>query len=276
MTICIAALADDGKSIVLASDREVTYGFPINTELDSGVRKIQKVTEKIFVLIAGNSLIGAELAEEIKLEKSGATSIREVAEALRAKYIKSRLQVMERLYIEPRGLTYEKYLEKQKDMNQQVVSLIDNGLSQDTQSFQLSFIVAGIDESGGHIYGIFHPGIMSLMDVSGFCAIGIGDVHAVNSLIGNKYTKESSLRESLFYIYDAKKRSEVAPGVGIMTDMLTITEQGPHELTETEIKELDEIRKRIKDSFEKQIQKELISYKLAGKKVVEKDEKINK
>jgi len=264
MTVCIAAIADDGKSLILASDREVTYGFPINTEVESDNKKIQKITDKIFILFSGDSFVGSQLIEEIKNEKQGATSVKEVAEAARLKYVALRTKRMEQLYLEPRGLKLKDYMQNQKDLEQQIVLMIDNGMSKDNQSFVLALIVAGIDESGAHVYGIFHPGIMNLMDVSGFCAIGIGDVHATNSLIGNTYTSKMSLREVLYLVYEAKKRSEVAPGVGKYTDMITVSND-VHDLTDNEIGELDKIRESLSNKFEKDLKEALEKYKLAGK-----------
>jgi len=271
MTICIAALADDGKSLILASDRKITYGFPINTEIESDNKKIEKITDKIFILSAGDSFVGSQLVEEIKGEQQGATSVKNVAEAARKRYIELRTKRMVQIYLEPRGMSLDYYLQKQKDLNEQISIQIDSGMSRDQQSFILSLIVGGIDDSGGHIYGIFHPGIMNVMDFSGFCAIGIGDVHAINSLIGNKYTSKSSLREVLYLVYDAKKRSEVAPGVGKYTDIYTIKTDGVHELTNTEIDELDKIKQELNTKLESDLKKALEDYKLAGKVVKEEN-----
>ncbi len=267
MTVCIAALADDNKSLVLASDKEVTFGPPINTEVENDTQKIQKITDKIYVLLAGNSLIAMQLIEDLRRNKQGATTVKEVAEALRDAYVIARQNTMEEVYLKPRGLTLERFIKEQKDLNQQLVLALDNSVATDNQSFGVAFIVAGIDNADGnaYIYGIFHPGTMSLMNVTGFCTIGIGDVHAMNSFIGNRYSTKFSLREALYYVYEAKKKSEVAPGVGQMTDIITLTSEEMHELTDTEIKELDKIRNSITENLTKELEKELNSYKLAGK-----------
>jgi hypothetical protein len=60
----------------------------------------------------------------------------------------------------------------------------------------------------------------------GFAAIGIGDIHAIQSLIGFKQTRTRSLRETLFNVYASKRRAEAAPGVGEETDLWIVRPTG--------------------------------------------------
>ncbi|MBX9777079.1 MAG: hypothetical protein K2Y71_22090 [Xanthobacteraceae bacterium] len=87
----------------------------------------------------------------------------------------------------------------------------------------LSVIIVGIDPNGPHInvvetseYGQIDTGCY---DSIGFAAIGAGGRHARAEFLAAGHTYRTPLPEALWNVYLAKKRSEVAPGVGSATDM---------------------------------------------------------
>ena len=82
-------------------------------------------------------------------------------------------------------------------------------------------IVMGVDTSGGHIYVCDNGGV-TCQDSVGFASIGIGHWHANSQFMFSGHTKGRPMQESLLITYFAKKRAEVAPGVGMHTDMLMI------------------------------------------------------
>jgi hypothetical protein len=65
-------------------------------------------------------------------------------------------------------------------------------------------------------------GRVSCNDGIGFAAIGIGARHAESQIMLNKHSWNSPSVDSALLGYIAKKRSEVAPGVGEGTDVFTI------------------------------------------------------
>jgi hypothetical protein len=100
----------------------------------------------------------------------------------------------------------------------------------------------GLDPTGAHIYGSYNGRVVS-HDVSGFAAIGGGDWHAQSRFMFARHTRAAGLPETLLLTYFAKKRAEVAPGVGTGTDMIWF---GPslgtyNEPDEAEIAGLDRI-----------------------------------
>ena len=48
-------------------------------------------------------------------------------------------------------------------------------------------------------------------------------MHAAQSLIGARYQKEKELEVVTYLVYEAKRRAEVAPGVGSLTEMIVLS-----------------------------------------------------
>lgn len=106
-----------------------------------------------------------------------------------------------------------------------------------TYPYGLTILLSGADESGAHIYRIEDPGTSECFDSSiGFNAIGIGQDHAVLSLIGNKYTIKMDLNEATYLAYEAKRKAEIAPGVGKETDISIIKNENIEQVSKEKIK----------------------------------------
>ena len=215
MTICIAALCDDEKGCVLTSDQMVTAHFPIGYEFENEeVEKIAKISDSSYVLIAGDIVFANRIVEDTKtqIKSQNIISIHRIAEQLRVSYQNIRKMHIIQTEIEPRGIDINYYYANQQRLLPHLVQVIDNQL----RNFPLTvdFIIVGQEESSCHIYTVGNPGLLLSHDCIGFAAIGSGAPHAIYSLIESKY-KKSLNKESVKEIVDkAKKRSEVAPGVG--------------------------------------------------------------
>jgi len=225
MTICIAALYENGKGCVLASDQMTTAHFPIGYEFENEeVKKIIKVrdTAVAHILTAGDVLFANEVLEVVRknIDEKGITSTPIIAELFRVHYQNIRKQHIVRNELEPRGLSIDTYYKNQQGFVPTLVQLIDNSFKNWNPRTEL--IVAGLCESSCSIFSIVNPGDLFCHDAIGFMAIGSGSPHAVYSLIESGYKKsmdESTVRE---LVEKAKHRSEVAPGVGHGTEILAI------------------------------------------------------
>ena len=89
-------------------------------------------------------------------------------------------------------------------------------------NLELDLLVAGLDAEGAHLYGVTHPGILNPLETMGFAAVGSGATHAIIRLCLQRQTRGNSLAESVYNVYAAKRSSEIAPGVGRVTDMAVI------------------------------------------------------
>jgi len=118
-------------------------------------------------------------------------------------------------------------------------------------------IVAAADDLNAHLY------LVDSDDV-GFVAIEIGAWHAKSLLMQARYYSGNSFATALSLAYWAKKRAEVAPGVGKSTDMFFVNkigwsllapdlqsaiERSHEEYDKRHIELLDEQQKRLAEAF---------------------------
>ena len=226
MTVCIAALYGDGAGVVLASDRMVTAHIPIGYEFENKENtKIVELDEaaSVFALIAGDVLRGNEIFDLAKTEltpKDGGCPASEVAEIVRSSYQKVRLRNIIHRELEPRGLDLNNYYGRHQTLSPQVVQMIDQALS--SFDFRVEILVAGSNSRAHTIYTILNPGTIHNNSSIGHGAIGSGAPHALYSLIEASYTPSLDKDAVVDLVKRAKRRSEVAPGVGKETTMVVI------------------------------------------------------
>lgn len=221
MTVCIAALCEDGKEVVLASDQMTTAHFPIGYEFENDeVEKIVSIRDGIFVLVAGDVLFAHEVIEKAKfqLEDAKQVKVSKATEEIRKAYQDVRLTQVIQAQIESRGMDLTTYYASQQSLNPGLVQMIDQALVSHDPT--VVFLIAGKEKSGSHIYSVHNPGVAFCHDPIGFAAVGSGGPHATYSMIENDYKKSKSLEEVKVIVEKAKQRSEVAPGVGEATTMV--------------------------------------------------------
>ena len=218
MTVCIAALYDNCRGVVLVSDQMVTASIPIGYEFEhQEIPKIVSLTDSvpIYALAAGDVLLGTEILNivraQIKQHQNVATAGQAV-ELVRAVYQHVRLVKIVQRELEPRGLTIENYYAQHLSLAPQVLQIVDQALSQTDTNVE--FIVAGPGEDGYTIHTVTNPGLTNDHTIIGYCAIGSGSPHAMYSLIEAPYKHSLSREEVRKLVQNAKIRSEVAPGVG--------------------------------------------------------------
>src|SRR5262249_5824155 len=106
---------------------------------------------------------------------------------------------------------------------------------------EVSIILAGVDQSGAHIYSIEDPGTSVRWDRLGYNAIGSGQHHAMMMLLKKGQDRDVGINECVFKVYCAKRTSEVAAGVGTATEMRVITRKGVQALDKTQLGTLEKI-----------------------------------
>jgi hypothetical protein len=122
----------------------------------------------------------------------------------------------------------------------------------------------GVDTTGGHIY-VCDNGTITCQDAVGFASIGIGYWHANSQFMFGGHTKYKAMPETLLMTYFAKKRAEVAPGVGAQTDMLMIGPELGSYITigEEPLQTLEQIWQKAqtkRKELEKEAQEEINKY----------------
>ncbi len=232
MTICVAAICkgvppnDTIPMVVGAADRMLTAG---DIEFEPEQPKIVPLTTSIFALLAGDSALQTEIMQNVYGVVNGRATaqpanwwkVSEVADLYSSFYDKARSKRAEKAILTPLRLTHETFLEKQRMLSPESA----HELTAQLQNFELQASVAaifcGVDSSGAHIY-VVRDSHVECRDVVGFAAIGAGDWHSNSQFMFANHTRGRSFAETLVLIYSAKKRAEVAPGVGEATDMFTV------------------------------------------------------
>jgi hypothetical protein len=273
LTVGLAARGNDG-SIFCAADRMMTVG---DIEMESPTSKIAVITSSIVILPSDDD---AAFHTEIILDVYSTATARITSEPTRwwrvqeivDLYIQHRedhkSRRSERDILKPLGLDRLSFLAHQHTMDAKLVRQITVDLI-NYRIPALSVIIAGNDPSGSHIYVVdtnennnVETGCYTSI---GYAAIGAGGRHARAHFLTAGQSWLSPMAETLWNTYLAKKRSEVAPGVGEETDVYMI---GPQlgttvVLNKTVSDKLEEVYKRTKEQEEKARQdasKEMTKY----------------
>src|SRR3972149_168422 len=217
MTICIAALFNNGAGCVLVSDQMITAHIPMGYEFENDeVEKIVKIQGSglIHALISGNVLFANEVIDKAKeqIAAKGVNVVDVATDMLRDSYREVRLMHVSRDELESRGLTLQTYYQRQQSLFQPLVQILDNALRK--YDLGVQFLVAGKSGASCHVYSVTNPGDSVCHDSLGYAVIGSGAPHAMYHLIESGYKKSMSKDDVVKVIKAAKKRSEVAPGVG--------------------------------------------------------------
>jgi 20S proteasome alpha/beta subunit len=206
----------------------LTAQYPLNLEVEHEERKIVEVAPNCLLLAAGNALVGTEILRRFSTRRPAEASIPALASALLRSFQEVRLQKAEELYLRPRNLTFSLFTEKGSQMIPvQLYAQLDQQLA--TFDIGAEYIICGVDSEGGHIVRLRNPGTLDWLDVIGFDATGTGGIHASLMLLSETlgpHSRNKGLIETLYAVYAAKRRAEVAPGVGRdYTDLAVVTEK---------------------------------------------------
>lgn len=260
MTVCIAAKADNGKALILAADQLAT-NLVLGRKIE-GNNKILSLTGSAYLLISGDDLACREIYKRA-IERIGADSslsTLKCAEIVRECFSQFRFDLVEGLYLKSRGYDRVTYQIAQQAFNKDIAKAIDDSIQ--NHAIDPVLIVAGIDpDETTHIHLVSNPGIF-VGEFQDFSTCGSGYSHAYNSLHARGYKIEMPIDESAYYVYEAKKNSEEAQGVGEETTLLVITKGGSKTVTKTNLSKFDDIFKKVNAENKKTIEDAVKSIKL--------------
>ena len=262
MTVCIAAICNDNM-VLGASDRMITTGVAGSIGFEPNLPKVWTLTNSIAVMVADDILLHTEVFDKVKRpvleriikEPDNWWKVEDVADLYSRFYVQVKSMRAEREVLLPFHLSLEEFINRQKEMSPDFVMNIKEKLDKFKTS-NISSIVTGVDADGPHIFEVNNEKV-SCCDQIGFAVIGIGYLHAAPHLMFSGHVRKSPITRTLIVTHQAKKKSEVAPGVGRGTDMFMI---GPKlgsftPVSEAIVKQLDEIydttAKRAEDVYKK-------------------------
>jgi hypothetical protein len=220
VTVCIAAIANwNGPLVIGATDSMLTAG---DIEFEPPKSKMYLFNESgICALIAGESTAQIAICDKVRDEIAACPSAFTTCESVAHEYGKQltsyRLKEMESQILRPAGLDFATFASQQHDLVHEFVLR----KWREIESFQLdcSTLIIGCDQRGPHIFMVDENGSVRCFDAVGFVATGSGGRHAESEFMFSGYVPGLPLGKALLVTYSAKKRAEVAPGVGLTTFM---------------------------------------------------------
>lgn len=227
MTICIAALADDGKKAVLVTDKMLTLsGLSYQIEKTCYVKNYK--VGNCHILAAGDSVAAYEVVriaqENLKKTIETLPAGTPVASSLEKEIIRKAYQMYRRQsviqkFLEPRGITLETYYSGRLSIAPQVVMEIENQLQNFNINLEMIVVCKG-DDLKYSINYLIHPGELKCFDPVGYVCIGSGTIHSLYHLTGSNYSPACSIKEVKEILSKAKELAEKSPGVGKETTII--------------------------------------------------------
>ena len=249
MTVCIAAVCNIGPDqvpiVICASDRMITIN---DLEYEPDQSKVVYMASQTVGLFAGDMQLHAAVVPRVMarikttVAEKNNILVEEIAEMYAEEFDIYRRHRAEKQFLVPLNLNVDNFLTKRNDMLQDLAfdltnKMLNAGIGSDA-------IIAGIDQTGGHIFRIHDPGIATCLDTAFFGAIRIGEPHASSQFMLAKFEKRWPVEKTLFLTYSAKTLAEAAAGVGKQTDMVVIRPGSPiYALTAEDLATLDKLIK---------------------------------
>lgn len=228
MTVCIGAICDGGKSVVVCADRMLSYGPPMNLQAESAVRKIFQLTDSCVLLFSGSVPDGEEICTQTRsaVQAQAHPDIKSIAATAGTVYQRHKMKRAEDTVLRPHlGIDFASFQQLvAQSATSQVLSQMLGMLSQ--HNLGLDVMIAGTDADGAHLFLVSHPGNVMPMDTVGSASIGSGGMHGAIKMSLAKHTKDNKLAQTIYDVHEAKVASEIAPGVGKATDIAVLNGNG--------------------------------------------------
>lgn len=272
LTCCIAAIANGGH-VFGAADRMLTSGDiefePKGFESNDYNQKIVPVTSSIVIMAAGDMGLQSEIIhhhvlpavqKRISADPDKWLAVESVVEMYVSGYNIVRRNRAETQILAPLGLTFKSFGDQSK-FSQSFLDNITTRLLEYSLPTSVETIVVGVEpgpvpnQTFSRLYTI-HENVPTCCDAIRFAAIGIGSRHAESHMMQVSHGLKTEVPETVLAVYVAKKRSEIAPGVGKDTNMILLGSQlGSFDWVKPAIiKELDLIYKTLDAQENKALQ----------------------
>lgn len=256
MTVCIAALADEGKTVVLCSDRSATYRLGYTVSFDSGIEKkiyqFRHDNSRFWLLGAGAYDTTLDVVSRIVCSLPVEMAARDIEPLVTKAYHESRMQLVGDRVLKRYGIaSMQEFQTMQHILKDEFVRSIKNEIG--TCETGIVFLLVYFDPDIGQFQIRLISGYGESSATGDFFSIGSGGNMAMLSLLSNKCCKAFPAQKVEYLVYEAKKRGEHAVGVGPNTDLKTISmhndtgtvteyTQERYKLLDAKMKELEQMR----------------------------------
>jgi hypothetical protein len=216
VTVCIGAIAEGGKKIVMASDFKAAFG---EFSADSGVLKNIPFKNGYSVMLAGNDVGDAmPTLRRAQMQIGDSSDADEIANYLHEALVETRKQKIEAKILSKLGFTADTFRTEGK--NSLTESTYYDVVSEMRRlELSLTLLLCGFDELGdGHLRVVSCDDSPQDFDMLGFAAIGSGASAALSSLSFAKdhsnFFRSDSSAKVFYHVLAAKFMAESATDVG--------------------------------------------------------------
>lgn len=243
MTQLVGVLCEKRTKVVMVSDRMVTTSDgSLAFEHEA---KSERLAPNALVLVAG-TVHEPELITDTRNEIKGVTPILEIAEKLSERYGQLRLKRIESEVLRRVGIpSLAVFYQMQQGLHDSNVFELSKSIRD--YDLGLALLLGGVDERA-HLYRIGEPGTYRSFDQLGFCCIGSGDRHADPVFAFYRFSPDITLEGALTIAFEAKKKAEMAGGVGRNTDAWVLDDKGIHVVSTDTIKNLEDSHGKQQDA----------------------------
>jgi|HubBroStandDraft_4_1064222.scaffolds.fasta_scaffold00042_4 20S proteasome alpha/beta subunit len=231
MTCCVAALADNARTIILVSDRQIGLRM-IST--DPETVKARQVHPRWWLMYAGDDISPifniADAIQEALKELSGgqaaidnnATTIPSISDVEKkvSECVQNERQAeVEAQYLRPRGWTFDTFQRQAPHLPKKLVTSVVNEVN--SHDMPISLLLAGFDRLGyGYLFTVYGTSMYPRRhDNPGYTAIGSGSEAAQYWMGYRDIGYLSGSREVLYSAVEGKYFAELSLGVGEYTDV---------------------------------------------------------
>lgn len=251
VTICIGVICDNRTKAIAVSDRMLTSADQ-SLAFEHDEPKITVLFDNCLAVTAGPATIHQPIFQAVRSEvREPKPSISDVAQKIKSKYQESRRSLLNDYVFSRRGLTIDLFHENQRVFHESTILELNERM--DEFDLGLDIGVVGVDQDlKAHIYSISNPGMAIPHNPLGFCCIGSGLNHANTTFAYRRFTPSFPLKRAIYVAFEAKKRAEMAGGVGPTTD-IAIVSRGIAKnkdyklLSPNAIKQLEDIYKEMEN-----------------------------
>jgi 20S proteasome alpha/beta subunit len=228
MTVCVAAIADNGKKLVLAADNMLTIGIGTSIQYqreNKDHKKIVRLNDNVCALVAGALHVMNPVIETAKNEIKQNTSPLKVANILRESLQKFYLQKIEEEILKTVGINWDFFKNNQNKMDPEIVKDLYNKIKNFV--LDINIIVAGYDSQSNNCYlGVVGSnGYLIDNTLSGFVTNGSGGDLAKFSLILSDYTQSLSVDRVSEIVKKSVSDAKRSPGVGELGDFIILPKE---------------------------------------------------
>lgn len=232
MTLCVAAVADNGRSLVLVADRMFGLDYIETEGMDH--KKVLPLCENWWLMFAAEDTSRLfPILDAVRLSINPSLSATAIGDCVFGALIAERNKIAEQRVLTPRAMTVETF---QNDGLRRLGSELfrEIGYSFADVKLGIDLIVCGFDNTGRAIILLINDEGVSRRDVPGFCAIGSGQFGATFQMFYRDLSPTMPLRQVLYYAVEAKYFGEQAGGVSDDTDLFVIRNGMQPIIVETE------------------------------------------